>query len=153
MSKQAMEKALDALINSRPINADSVIPHNKHCEAIAELKEAIKQHETFKASTEEEGEAYMHGWFDGNEAIKTQSEPVQCNQTDYCAAQFQKLYTSAPSIPEGYQLIRSDVVEFLNGSGELDGMNFGDAGTGKSPSPYWWRVYLSAAPEYKGEEQ
>jgi len=146
MSKQAMEKALDALINSRPINADSVIPHNKHCEAIAELKEAIKQHETFKASTEEEGEAYMHGWFDGNEAIKTQSEPVQCNQTDYCAAQFQKLYTSAPSIPEGWQLVPEEPTPEMKQALFKNLIQADNEG-------YVIKAVLSAAPEYKGEEQ
>lgn len=43
MSREAMELALEALENSRPINQNSVLPHNKHVAAITALREALAQ--------------------------------------------------------------------------------------------------------------
>lgn len=40
-------------------------------------------------------------------------EPVRCNPADYCACQFQNLYTSAPTTPEGYLLVAEACREFV----------------------------------------
>lgn len=58
----------------------------------------------------------------------------------------QALYTApalAQSARPGYSLIRSDLIDFLNGSGSLHGLHFGDSMDGK---PFWWRRYLTEAP-------
>lgn len=53
MSKQidALKLALEALETSRPINQNSVLPHNKHVAAITAIKEALAQPDQFRDAT------------------------------------------------------------------------------------------------------
>ena len=52
---------------------------------------------------------------------------------------------SREAVPEGYQLVRTDVCKFLRGAGPLHGIWFGEkVGT---QGRYWWRKYLAAAPK------
>lgn len=47
----------------------------------------------------------------------------------------------SPVLPDGYMLVRADVIDFLNGSGELIGCGFGDKPDGERGT-YWWRRFL-----------
>lgn len=52
--------------------------------------------------------------------------------------------------PDGWVLVRKDLVEFLHGAEQFDGVWFGE----KHPNHvgnYWWRKFLAAAPEVSNE--
>lgn len=51
----------------------------------------------------------------------------------------------AQPVPEGWKLVRADVVDFLRGAGELDGKWYEEAD--ESGAPYWWRKYLYDLPK------
>lgn len=62
----------------------------------------------------------------------------------YSCHHYDKLY--ARPIPaqqslDGYMLVRADVIDFLNGSGELVGCGFGEKPYGECGA-YWWRRFL-----------
>lgn len=88
--RDTLEQALEALINSNSLilATDDVanVVRAGNNETIAALKRAIEERTTEAIS-------------DMN-TFKQQGEPVRCNPADYCACQFQNLYTSAPAIPE-----------------------------------------------------
>lgn len=100
-------------------------------------------------------------WLDAEQffdALKQQGEPAgvagfvnEAYGIDWvsgvCSNIGDLIYTSAPTIPEGYQLIRSDLVAFLDGSGEIDGLAFEDTDTNKPRQRYWWRALLNDAPK------
>lgn len=65
---------------------------------------------------------------------------------ELAAAPRQAMVGATQAIPDGWQLIRSDLVAFLDGSGEIDGLAFGEADTAKRRPRYWWRALLKDTP-------
>lgn len=50
----------------------------------------------------------------------------------------------ASKLPDGYSLVKNEMLNFLHGTGEIDGLGFGD----KHPDArgnFWWRRYLFEA--------
>ena len=129
MSKQAMELALEAL----ELHGQQY-PHmvKGYCiDAIAALKEAIKQQGepvgvTYPCYVCGEGDSVRVRWFDGKRP------PAEV-----------MLYTSAPTIPQGWRLMKIEPTDKM-----LESIY-------RSSTYHPRTIYadlLAAAPEYKGEE-
>ena len=121
--KDVLELALEAL-RQAPITRQSA-------DAIAALESAIKQ----RGEPVGEAEAFM-GSNGGFTMVVFEAAHVPVGT---------KLYTSAPIIPEGWQLVPIEPTEQM-----FD--NTIDAGTfDEDDVNFFWGQMLSAAPEYKGD--
>lgn len=156
MSKQAMELAIDecrdnilngrgaleAVLDGDQTNADLSVFDDMY----AALKEAIKQ----KGAPV----AWIATDFDGHADVGLTKEQAKARAGEYCN-EFIPLYTSAPTIPEGCQLVpkvmTSNMIEAFHDTVTFH-IEYGeDVYVDNDEAVY--KAMLSAAPEHKGEQQ